>query len=247
MYRRALIPSLLSAIAAVLMCSVTVADVAGKTETREFDVYFIHQSTGDDWLNYGGLRREVNRAVTNDGHTFVMHDDWSGNSDHREWPDRFNHQSDWKKYDIVMFKSCFPASHIESKAMYKEYKRTYLKQMLKIFADNEDILFIIVTAPPLVPNDTNAAAAKRARKFNNWLKKKYLKKYNKKNPGLNNLAVYDYFNTLAADSGPEVNMLRQDYRNDEWDSHPNAKGHKQATEDFMPVLKNAADTFARSE
>lgn len=246
MNKHFLIPAILI-FAVVIISFAFMAEIPAVAQGQKFDVYFIHQSTGNDWLLFGGLQEEVNKAVTNDGHSFKMHEDWSGNSDHREWPDRFKHENDWKNYDIVMFKSCFPASHIESNYMYKEYKRTYLKQMMDIFAANEDILFIIITAPPLVPNETDAKCAKRARKFNNWLKKKLIKKYNRKNPGLNNLAVYDYFNTLAADSGAEANMLRKDYRSDEWDSHPNAKGHKQATIDYMPVLKNATDLFARSQ
>ena len=110
----------------------------------DFEVYFIHQSCGDNWMN-SGMRAEVNKAKTTKGHTFSMNDDWSGNGDQREWKDRFRWNDDWENYDIVMFKSCYPASNIESSNMLKQYKDTYEWLATNIFKKNPKILFIIVT------------------------------------------------------------------------------------------------------
>ncbi len=220
-------------------------DGPGTDPASVFAVYFIHLSTGENWLagSYGGLRKAVNKATTPAGHSFAMHDSHSGNCDHREWPDRFN-DDDWQDYDVVMFKSCFPASHIDSNRMLKEYKKVYRKRLAKLFGQYPGILFIVVTAPPLVPNETDQAAADRARKFNNWLKRKLVKKYNRSNPGLNNLAVFDFFDVLANDSEPDRNMLRTAYRTGPGDSHPNEAGSRQATEEFLPFLETATDAWA---
>lgn len=206
-----------------------------------YDTYFIHLSCGENLLN-DGLRNAVDTMTTPNGHTFRIYDDASGNADHREWPDRFKWNDDWRGYDIVLFKSCYPASHIDSNQMLKEYKKVYKnkKNMWKYFSENPKILFIIVTAPPLVPNETDQEAADRARSFNNWLKKNFLNKYNKKNPGLNNVAVFDFFDVLADGN----NMLRSAYRGDEWDSHPNSAGNQAAVQVFIPFFKAAVDKWA---
>lgn len=206
---------------------------------KKLKYYFIHLSTGEAWLGGGGLRSALKGIKTDVGYKFKVRDSHTGNADQREWPDRFDNNSDWKKHDIVMFKSCFPASHIDSNAMYKEYKNIYRKKLIKHFRENPDILFIIITAPPLLPNETNQACANRARKFNNWLKKNFLKLYNRKNPGLENVVVFDYFDSLANSN----NMLREDFSFNEWDSHPNYKGHKNATSLFVPFFKEKVSTW----
>ena len=220
------------------------AAAAGTT----FRLYFIHLSCGENWLaNYdGGLKKAIQKAITQEGYRFQVFDSHTGNADHREWPDRFNNKNDWLKYDIVMFKSCFPASHIDSKQMFKAFKKVYRKHLMKIFRSHPEILFIIVTAPPLVPNETDQASADRARKFNNWLKKNFIRKYNRKNPDFNNVAVFDFFVVLANESDPDKNMLKEDYRIDEWDSHPNPKGNKAATKEFIPFLKQVVDIWAEN-
>lgn len=220
-------------------------DAAFLGEAKKLKLYFIHLSCGENWLAdwSGGLRRAINNAVTPAGYKFKTYDSHTGNSSHLEWFDRFTYDNDWQAFDIVMFKSCYPASHIDSKKLLRQYKKMYRKQLMKIFKAHPDILFIIVTAPPLVPNETDQASADRARTFNNWLKKNFLKKYNKKNPGLNNVAVFDFFNVLANDSDPDCNMLKQEYRQGAWDSHPNPKGNKQATEEFISFLKPVVDNW----
>jgi hypothetical protein len=211
-----------------------------------FRLYFIHLSCGENWLadGDGGLRKAIENAVTENGHRFRVFDSSTGNADHCEWTERFNNNDDWEGFDIVMFKSCFPASHIDSTQMLKAYKKVYRKWLMKIFKAHPDILFIIVTAPPLVPNSTDQPSADRARQFNNWLVIGFIKKYNKKNPGFNNVAVFDFFNVLANASGTDRNMLKKEYRIDEWDSHPNPKGNKEATEEFIPFLRTAVDNWA---
>jgi hypothetical protein len=206
--------------------------------------YFIHLSCGENWLadDNGGLRKALNKAETDAGRRFKVFDSATGNTDQREWVSRFNDSDDWKNYNIVAFKSCFPASHIDSNKMLREYKKVYRKNLAQVFRANPNILFVIVTAPPQVPNETNRSCADRARAFNNWLKGGFLKTYNRQNPDLNNVMVFDFFNVLADDH----NMLKAEYRSSEDDSHPNKKGNMEATKEFVPLLSDAVDLWADS-
>jgi hypothetical protein len=174
---------------------------------------------------------------------------------------------------IVMFKSCYPASGVGSdgtepgnpfsstqtitnyKAVYRHpggSGNTYsnggyiYKPLEDIFAQNPDILFIPVTAPPLHygPSDaTNNAAAHRARVFNNWLKNDWLASYNAAHPGLDNVAVFDWFNILAYpdDHASHPNRLRQEYGGDGGDSHPNAAANAATTAVFATDSNNFLD------
>lgn len=163
---------------------------------------------------------------------------------------------------IVMFKSCYPISNVwgdESgsgdpfsaeqtlanyKAVYRhptggEYThngRTYYA-LEDIFAANPDVLFIPVTAPPLhyAPADaTTNENAHRARLFNNWLKNEWLPAYNAAHPGLDNVAVFDFFDVLAYADNHSLhpNRLREEYGGASGDSHPNEAGSDAATARF---------------
>ena len=239
--------------ALIVLCSIAAAiaqdyssDTPAEDLPNRLDFFFIHQSCGANWLSTsdGGLRNAIKRAVTTEGRRFTVYDSHTGNGDQREWPERFEDYDDWKDYHIVAFKSCYPASHIDSNRMLKEYKKVYRTRLTKIFRANPNILFVIVTAPPNVPNETDQNSANRARKFNNWLKKTFVKKYDKKNPEHKNVAVFDFFNVLANEQPPEMNMLRKEYRYNNWDGHPNKKGNRAATGEFMPFLIQAVDDWA---
>jgi hypothetical protein len=100
----------------------------------------------------------------------------------------------------------------------------YVYQPLEdIFAENPDFLFIAVTAPPYHYTMSTDEEAHRARLFNDWLTNDWLDDYNARNPGLNNVAVFDLFDLLAyPDDDPDhPNRLRIEYS---WasppDSHP---------------------------
>ena len=230
---------LFSLIVALVFSQMAYSQEEPEDAAKKLKYYFIHLSTGEAWLTGGNLKSELKSVKLDGGLKLRVRDSHTGNTDQREWPDRFDNYTDWKKYDIVMFKSCFPASHIDSAAMLKEYKKVYKRKLFKHFSENPDKMFIIITAPPLLPNDTDQACANRARTFNNWLKKTYIKFYNRKNPGLENVAVFDYFDCLA-DSN---NMLKEEYRFNDWDSHPNYAGHKYSTSVFIPFFIDKVNTW----
>lgn len=174
---------------------------------------------------------------------------------------------------IVMFKSCFDNSHLHpdeggpgdpfsahrtlanNQAVfrneagvgqpYTHAEETYYA-LETIFAQNPDTLFIIVTSPPLhfAPTDaTSDEAGQRARNFNQWLKTDWLAGYQAANPGLNNVAVFDYFDVLAypADHPDHPNRLNADFGGASGDSHPNAAADAAATTAFATAPANFID------
>ncbi len=174
---------------------------------------------------------------------------------------------------IIMFKSCYPNSNVSStgtepgdpfsgtktlanyKAVYRHpagpggvYTRNgYTYEPLEdIFAAHPDILFIPVTAPPrhYAPTDaTNDAEAHRARLFNNWLKNVWLADYNAAHPGLNNVAVFDWFDVLTYpnDHPTHPNRLREEYGGTSGNSHPNTTANQDSTAIFATNPDNFID------
>ena len=132
------------------------------------------------------------------------------------------------QYDVIMFKSCYPASNISNDAQLDDYKSYYLSIRDRMDQYPEK-LFIVVTQPPLVPNDTDSASADRARRFVNWLKSdEYLS-------GHPNVYVFDFFGELA-DSN---NVLKSEYRMDEYDSHPNDRANRAIGPIFVSFIDSA--------
>ncbi len=186
---------------------------------------------------------------------------------------------------VVMFKSCFPNSQlggsptdpvppIDSNPLRGEgsgsehhtvanAKGIYVA-LREFFATRPDLLFVVVTAPPLVAGETDATAAANARALNEWLVKEWLNGYAGRN-----VLVFDFFNVLTSNGGstrtndPGVNDLgwadgnhhrvrngavehvrsvandRSAYASSPGDSHPTGAGGLKATGEFVPLL-NAA-------
>ncbi|MCD4684796.1 MAG: hypothetical protein K8S97_02530 [Anaerolineae bacterium] len=221
-------------------------------------VLFMHHSTGQGIIQGGSVRE----GFTARGYEFWDHGyneeglvdaagNWLGvnwdmpgdNTDPDGWYAIFNQPvtsppsntfSHMLEYDVIIFKSCFPSAHIYDDFMWAQYQEYYLS--IRDVADQHpDKLFVPFTTPPLVPNETDAAAAARARRWAEYLTSdEYL-------AGHPNIAVFDIF-THAADA---QGFLRAEYRGDEWDSHPNDVANAalgpllvefvdQAVRDFIP-------------
>jgi hypothetical protein len=174
---------------------------------------------------------------------------------------------------IVMFKSCYPNSDIGSagtepgdpfdsrfslanyQAVYRHpdgpgrtytYNGVTYKPLEDIFAENPDVLFIAITAPPLhyAPSDaTNDANVHRARMFNNWLQDEWLASYRAAHPDLNNVVVFDLFDVLAYnDYHPtHPNRLKAEYGGESGDSHPNDIANAYLTQIFATNPDNFID------
>ncbi len=180
---------------------------------------------------------------------------------------------------IVMFKSCFPNSNLDgnpsdppstganpmrgepagadgytvanAKAIYND--------LLAFFAARPDVLWVAVTAPPLMAQDTDPARAANARAFNTWLVTQWLASY-----PYANVAVFDFYNVLTSNGGGwDVNDLGAStgnhhrvrngaiehvidrggntaaYPDGGADDHPSPAGNQKATGEFLPILNVA--------
>lgn len=190
---------------------------------------------------------------------------------------------------VVMFKSCFPNSQLggspsdpvppiasnplRGESSGSEHhtvanaKGIYVA-LREFFATRTDLLFVVVTAPPLTPASTNAKAAANARAFNDWLVKEWLVGYTARN-----VLVFDFYNVLTSDGGstrtndPGANDLgwadgnhhrvragvvehtrtvandTSAYGSSADDSHPTAAGGLKASGELVPLLNAAWHCF----
>jgi hypothetical protein len=177
--------------------------------------------------------------------------------------------------EIVMFKSCFPNSALDGSPgdpptqgenplqgmdsgsefrTVANAKRIYL-DLLEYFSAHREILYIAITAPPLLSADTTPEQAANARAFNRWLAQDWLAEY-----PYPNVALFDFYNVLTSSGGdPGTNDLgattgnhhrihggQVEYVTDQGgntsayaengDDHPTAAGNRKATGEFVPLL-----------
>jgi hypothetical protein len=182
------------------------------------------------------------------------------------------------KNEVIMFKSCFPNSALQGdpsdpvpsidnnpvrgEGSGSEYhtianaKGIYI-DLLEYFRSQQDKLFIVITAPPLMASDTNTTEAANARAFNNWLVNDWLTGYPYKN-----VAVFDFYNVLTSNGGNAntndvgwesgnhhrwwngaIQHIQTENNNTaaypSGDSHPSQAGNLKATGEFLPLLNVA--------
>jgi hypothetical protein len=200
---------------------------------------FIHHSTGEGFLFDGGMW-DMLTAAGFEVHDRTYGDGWVGdNTDPPNFPITFTTYYDdmitWEMppgehYDIVAFKSCFPASDISSDEMLEEYKG-YYATIKSVTQQHPETLFIPMSTPPLVPGATNPENAARAREFANWLEGPY-------DEGEANLVSYNLFNVLAGSdpASGDYNCLKYEYQGSPDDSHPNSLANGIVAADFTAWL-----------
>lgn len=220
--------------------------------SKSLSMVWLHHSTGDFLLRGGLLEalradgvlfHDINyKEAVVDGYVVGDHTDVS------DWPKTFNTPKffdvvrTWElkrsrpQHDIVMFKSCFPNSNIESDQMLAQYKR-HFNALLPTFQASPDILFIGMSTPPLVRVRTSPDAAERAREWALWLTTQYARE-------ANNVRTFDLFDALAITVGkPNANTLVPQFASGREDSHPSAEGAQAVTRLFIPwfnrVLREA--------
>jgi hypothetical protein len=218
---------------------------------------FVHHSVGDNWLNYGGLKAQLLSARIG-VHSCTYGDEIGEHTDMYDWAPKFkndiekifkfdyhpnNYYKNNRQNDIIMFKSCYPNSHIvgegeapgnptEKIKTIWNYKAVF-NELKDVFKEHPQKTFIYVTAPPMVPKETTPESAKLARLFNEWITGQFVKEY-KDSTGLNNFLVFDLFDILADKEG----MLKLNFRANDYDSHPNEGAGQAATQVFMSFLKD---------
>lgn len=129
-----------------------------------------------------------------------------------------------KKYDVIIFKHCFPVSSIQADSIsddinsdiktLKNYKAQYeaLKKKMLEFPQTK---FIIWTPTALVESETNRGDAERANEFYKWVKNIW------DNKG-DNIFLWD-FRDLQVEGGL---FFKNKYSLDINDSHPNREFSK---------------------
>jgi hypothetical protein len=142
------------------------------------------------------------------------------------------------QHEVVIFKSCFPNSAVKSDEMQEQFQTWYL-QMRDVMDQHPDRMFIVVTSPPLHPQQTNSDEAGRARAIANWLKSDaYL-------AGHPNVFTFDFYDLLA---DPSANTLRSEYQLDreEPNSHPNRLANETIGPLFVEFVDEAVQTYRHS-
>ena len=230
------------------------------------NVIFLHHSTGQNLITEGDVRpllTELGYRFWDHGfnHTGLVRPDGTptnahyripgargrGNTDVDGLAELFsqpvtdppsNAFSRLLQHEVIIVKSCFPNSAVKSDEMEAEFKTWYL-QMRDVMDQHPDHIFIIVTSPPLHPQQTNANEARRARTIANWLKSdEYL-------AGHPNVFVFDFFDLLA---DPSTNTLRAGYQSstDKPDSHPNQQANETIGPLFVEFIDEAVQEYKRS-
>jgi hypothetical protein len=242
------------------LAAVTLSIMPTAAQERPIQIIFMHHSTGANLIAQGGVRE----GFTALGYEFWDHgynDDglvdpagnWLGvnwdvpgdNTDPDGWYAIFNQPvtdppsntfSHMLQADVIIFKSCFPTSNIDSEQMLADYKNYYLS-IRDVIDQHPDKLFIPFTPPPLVPNETTPENAARARRWVEFLTSdEYL-------AGHPNMVVFDFFHLLADENG----FLRAEYRGDEWDSHPNEYANQVNGPIFVAFVDQAIRAFVPGE
>ncbi len=232
---------------------------------------------GHWWNWFNGPNRDANmEAVYNEfDQTLRCESEWTfyGNFSRMEDPDPS------RENEIILFKSCYPNSHLagnpddspttgdnplrgrdawagDGLMTVANAKGIYI-DLLDYFATQPDKLFVVITAPPLVKNDSNqktdAQHAANARAFNNWLVNDWLVDYPQAN-----VAVFDFYNVLTSSNGKTHDAWSESGNHHRWwdgavqhlqtedsnfaaygtrkDSHPSGAGGQKATAEFVPLL-----------
>jgi hypothetical protein len=220
-------------------------------------IMFLHHSTGANLIEQGGVRQRLTALGyefydhgynedglvvadgTRTGRNFNVPDDNTNPDGYaaifaqplHDPPD--NTFSYLMQYDVIVFKSCFPVSLIESDEQLAEYK-TYYLSIRDRMDQYPNKIFIVVTEPPEIPSETDAAMAARARAFTNWLASdEYLS-------GHPNVFTFNFFDLLA---DPATNMLRAEYQLAENDAHPNELANQTIAPLFVDFIDRAIKTY----
>lgn len=235
--------------------------IAADSQGAFTNVIFLHHSTGHNLIEEGGVRQRFREA----GYDFWDHgyngtglrrpDGSYANYSYRIPDDNtdpdglanllaqrayglpLNAFSALLQHEVIVFKSCFPASQIESDDQLALYKAYYLN-MRDVMDAHPDRVFVVMSPPPLNPAATDSEAAARARAFARWLQSdEYL-------AGHPNVFAFDLFGHLAEDdpASPDYNMLRAAYR-EGTDSHPNHAANQIVGPLFADFVMQAAEEY----
>lgn len=238
------------------------------------DIIFLHHSVGMSIIDQGELRGLLSEYNQHNGTDYRLWDhgynadglrDPQGIPQNRHFnvpgdntnPDGYeaiflqtphnpsdNTLSHLLQYDVIMFKSCFPACNIESAEKLEKFKNSY-RVIMGAMRRYPDKLFIPCTPPPLIPGWTNPAEAANARAFAKWLTSPDFLM------GAANVITFDLFSSLVENNpaASDYNNLRRDFRPGllglKKDSHPNQKANRAVALRLAEALTKAIEQFRK--
>ena len=212
------------------------------------NMMFLHHSTGRYLIRDSGLRSilAAHDAQRGTDIRFWDHDYASGNSYtgiitpdstvYPDWiygPEANDIQPDgywtifvqapafrdslYARHDVIICKNDHATGDIADDAQLAAYQSYYLAIRDTLDAHPEK-LFVLMSGPPRLPENTTPAMADRARAFYDWLQSPaYMN-------GHPNIVFFDLFDLLAKPNDPadpERNTMRPEYRRPYGDDHPN--------------------------
>ena len=215
----------------------------GKHRGKPRDVIFLHHSTGRNIICYedaeagGDVRaRLAARDIDFWDHDYpgdeaIHRPDGSAAPDYgieNTDPDGFyllfckDENGDFSQlltHGTVLFKSCYPACHIDSDEKLDQYKQWYVA-VEDVIGHHPDKLFVPLTPPPLHP----LATAPDATGGKGWGETAKMR---------------------GRAARIESNMLREEYRRDpeNKDSHPNDAANKAASAALVDFIEEAVNGF----
>jgi len=133
------------------------------------------------------------------------------------------------KFDIIIFKNCYPTTKITSDEQLTKYQN-YYQTVFKNLKRYPKKLFIVFTPPPLRSELTKPEYAIRARKLSRWLVTHQSK----------NIKIFDFFDLLSDDT----NTLKRQYcRLLPFDSHPNKLANQTIASIFVDKIIAESKSF----
>ena len=221
-----------------------VEKITGRDPEEYKDVFFVHHSTGE--IYWEGGMQEVLAAAGYQSYAPW----WDGETDPEDFYNEFSDSDKWniitgeslppgEERDILIFKSCFPASDITSDQMLEDYK-DYYRELYPIYSTHPDMLFVPMSTPPLLKASTSADAALRSLEFEDWLTNEYVDDYqnylgSEGLEGIDNLAPFALHSLLSDDRG----FLAADFIADPSDDHPNYYSGEVVGEAIVEHLNNS--------
>jgi hypothetical protein len=233
-------------------------------------LFFLHHSTGRNLLAQGNVRDLISTYNASQGTSLTLWDHdynyvglnqkdgvkvgWiynipDDNTDpiglHKLWTTaNAARDSILQNYDVIAFKSCYPASSIPTPEMLAQYKTWYLA-IRNVLDQHPEKVFVVMSQPPRHRLATNVTEADNARAFADWLKSPEFVQ------GHPNVVPFDLFDLLAAPNVPgnaTRNMLRYEYElgHSSDDSHPNATANLAVAPFFVEALFAAAGAGTRA-
>ncbi|MCK4624483.1 MAG: hypothetical protein KAV00_04175 [Phycisphaerae bacterium] len=206
-------------------------------------IIFLHHSTGEcvwnggvpKWMKAYNAANRTKYTITErnfpadapygwENYPYDYWNIWVRNAGPRPFKNEPTLEMLTRKYEIIIFKHCFPVTSIEADTgrpdvasgtkRIENYKLQYaaLKKKMRLFPKTR---FIVWTGAVQVKNDMDKATAMRAKAFFDWVRNKWDEKGD-------NIYLWDFYQ-LQTDGGL---YLKGQYAQAAADSHPNEKFSK---------------------